>query len=91
MGGKTENGRVALIAEIFHLDAKIEEMLKKNLKISLALLESLLTIVSRRVEFYTPEVHHNIIYTSQLWWEVNKDDLDRQHICQGLSMPAQLI
>ena len=33
---------LALIAKIFYLDAKTEEKLKKNLKISFALLESLL-------------------------------------------------
>ena len=40
------------LAEIFHLDAKIDEM-KKSLKFSLALLESFLANVSKRVEFYT--------------------------------------
>ena len=37
---------LALIAEIFHFDAKIEEILKKNLKISLTVPESLLANAS---------------------------------------------
>ena len=45
---------IALIAEIFHLDAKVEEILKKNLKISLSMLGSLLPNASGQVEFYTP-------------------------------------
>ena len=44
---------LTLIAEIFHLDTKLGEILKKNLKISHALLESLLANASGQVEFYT--------------------------------------
>ena len=45
---------LALIADNFHLDIKIEEILKKNLKISFTLLGSLLANASGQVEFYTP-------------------------------------
>ena len=45
---------LALIAGSFYLDAKIEEILKKILKISLILFESLLANASGQVQFYTP-------------------------------------
>ena len=45
---------LALIAGSFYLDAKIEQILKKILKISLILFESLLANASRQVQFYTP-------------------------------------
>ena len=47
---------LALIVKSFHLDAKNEEIVKKVLKILLALPSNLLANASGRVEFYTPAV-----------------------------------
>ena len=68
--GKFLKTSLALTAEIFeNLDAKIEEIMKKNLKISLTLHEHLLANASRRVEFYTPESHVNKQEVSEMFWD----------------------
>ena len=61
-GQKLLKTSLALIAKIFHLDAKIDEILKKNLKISHVLLESLLANARGQVEFDAPAAMRAMLY-----------------------------